>query len=392
VVIALSTTGCVAYLVRSLILQPANRALRAACLAMVALLLAICVGMATGGAEAVHPITPLDWWLSVLQHLLVMAALHLAAVFYVHSVHPEPVARAVVRRHRVVLVAASATGVVFAALASPPDYSAGFVALYVDAPLSSYYFIVFSGYAMVLITAAAWLSLKWSRLADDPWIRRGMLIGAVGDSVGVAYCAVKIAYVLLARVGVSPGIREMTLTGPLILVCVPLGLIGLTVPGWGRRLTAVVRWARGYRAHHRLHPLWFALTERFPHVRMPLGRSWLDRWLGGTWDDRWAPHPRDLDLRLHLRVIQIWDARRALLDYCDPADYEAELRRARAAGLTGDGPAAAAEAAMLASALRRDDPIGGDKTGIPTGAGGTDLTVNLAWLRRVSGAFGEMRA
>lgn len=409
VAIALSTALCLTYMVRSLIRKPDNHALRAACLAMLAMLVAIGLGLVASGAQADNPIRVSNWWVSVVQHVFTMTSLYFAMVFFLHSVHPRSTATAKARRHGVGLLISSAAAVVFAAFASPADYSAAFMAEYAAAPFSSLYLIVYAGYLMLMVLTITMLSWRWSRLADDLWIRRGMLVGAVGDSVGVAYCAVKITYLVIARADITPSVREMTVTGPLILICVPLAFIGLTVPGWGPRLTALNRWASRYRARRQLHPLWSALTAQFPHVRMSLDRSWLSRLLDRlfgdrpgirrlsmAWDEKWAPHPRDLDLRLHLQVVQIWDARRALIGHCDPAVYQGELRRGGEQGSSGDALAARAEAVMLTTALRRhrrDEPVvSGDKSQIPVGTDAADLAANVAWLRRISSAFRGRRS
>ncbi|MBB5807590.1 hypothetical protein F4560_007358 [Saccharothrix ecbatanensis] len=394
VTVAITAALCLAFMVRSLTRNPANGALRAACLSTLAFLLAMYTVLITAGAEAADPIPAVVWAVSVGQHVLIMAGLCLAMAVLLHSIHLPAVATALVRRHGAVLLAAIAIAVVFASLAPPPDYTAGFVAEYATAPISSLYLLVFALYSMAMIATIAWLSWRWSRLADGPWIRRGLLVGAVGSSAGVGYCGVKAAYIALARLDVAPPVPEQVVTHPLILVSVPLGLVGLTVPGWGPWLTAVNRWAVWYRAHHQLHPLWAALTEDLPHVRMPLGTSRLGRWLGAAWDDRWAPHARDMDLRLHLRVVQIWDARRALQGYCDPAVYEQELRRGAERDRTGDAVVARAEAAMLAAALRRHrrgDPVVGDKSRVPLGTDAADLAANVLWLSRVSQAFARNR-
>jgi hypothetical protein len=389
VVITLSTALCLAYMARSLVRNPSNHALRAACLSVLALMLAVSCGLAFTGDQLLNPVPALDWWISVGQHALTMTGLYFSMAFFLYSVHPLPAATVAVRRHAVALLAVIAVAVAFAALADPADYTAGFIAQYGHgARFSAVYLVVFALYTMAMIFEVARLSWRWSRLADNRWIRRGMLVGAIGDTVGVVYCAVKAGYIVLLALHVPLALGEQTVTGPLILVAVPLGVVGLTVPGWGPRLSAITRWASMYRAHRQLHPLWSTLTEQFPHVRMSLDRTWLGRRLGAGWDDKWAPHLRDLDLRLHLRVVQIWDARRALLDHYDAASYRYELERAGAKGLTGDKLAAHAEAAMLATALRRrrrDDPVvGGDKAQIPAGPDAADLSANVVWLRRVS--------
>lgn len=389
IVITAATALCVAYMLRSLVRNPSNHALRSACLSTVALWLAVSCGMAFTGDQLLNPIPVTDWWISVAQHSLIMAGLYFSMCFFFYSVHPQPAASIAVRRHGIGLLTAIAVAVALASLAGPADYTPGFIAQYGHgAWFSAFYLVVFVLYTMAMIFEVARLSWRWARLADNPWIRRGMLVGAIGDTVGVVYCAVKAGYILLLSLHVALPLGEQTVTGPLILVAVPLGVVGLTVPGWGPRLAAVIRWASMYRAHRQLHPLWATLTEQFPHVRMSLDRSWLGRRLGAGWDDKWAPHPRDLDLRLHLRVVQIWDARRALMDHYDPASYQCEIQRGSANGLTGDTLAAHAEAAMLATALRRrlrNDPVaGGDKSQIPAGPGAADLSANVAWLRRVS--------
>jgi hypothetical protein len=380
VAIALTTVLSLGYMVRSLTMQPANPALRAACAAMLTMLVSIGLGMVTGGAEAAYPISEVKWWISVVQHMLTMNSLYLMTVFFLFSVHPLPVAARLGRRHGAVLLAAVVVALAFAFMATPADYSAGFVADYVGAPFSSLYLVIFAGYLGTGVLTGALLSARWSRLASDPWIRRGMAVGAAGCTAGVVYTGIKVAYLLLARFGITPPVIETDLTGPVILMAVPLGLVGLTVPGWGPQLTALTRWVRRYRAHHQLHSLWVALTARFPHVTMDLGGTRF----GPRWDDKWAPHLREMDLRLHLRVVQIWDARRALTDYCDPAEYDRALSGADRAGLAGDERAAFAEAVMLTAALRRTERVEGTGSVHAPPAVEADLARNVAWLRKVS--------
>lgn len=366
----LSTALCLAYMVRALIRNPANPGLRAACAGMFAMLASLGLGLVTGGAEARHPIAVADWRTSVVQHLITMSCLYFWMVFFAYSVHPRPEAAALARRHGVVLLAAATIAVTFAALADPEDYSAAFFARYRAAPVAAWYLATYAGYVLAMVTAVMVLSWRWSRLASDRWIRRGMAVGAAGCAVGVAYCAVKIAYILMERTGVNPPTHEMAVTGPLILVAVPLTVGGLTVPGWGPRITALVHWLSRYRAHRQLHPLWSALVERFPHISMDLGRAGL----------------ANLDLQLHLRVVQIWDARRALAGYCDPAAHERGRLDGVQKGLTGDALSAYAEAAMLADALWRytdNDRVEANEP-LPAVVDAPDLAGNVAWLRRVS--------
>jgi hypothetical protein len=273
----------------------------------------------------------------------------------------------------VVLLVAAVVAVVFAALADPEDYSAAFFARYRSAPVAAWYLATYAGYVLAMVTAVTVLSWRWSRLASDPWIRRGMAVGATGCSIGVVYSAVKVAYIVMERVGINPPTHEMAVTGPLILTAVPLALGGLTVPGWGPRITALVRWVTRYRAYRDLQPLWSALVERFPHISMDLGRSGLG----------------NLDLRLHLRVVQIWDARRALAGYCDPAAHDRGRHEAVRKGLTGDALTAHAEAAMLADALQRHTRNHRVEANdqLPAVVDAPDLAGNVAWLRRVSGSF-----
>jgi hypothetical protein len=238
-VAAIVVAACVAYMVWRLVGNPRNPALWAVFLAMVFMAGAIFLGLADYGvAEAVHPLPVVNWWISVASHLCTLAGLFCASAFFVFSVHDNPKAN-VVRRGAVLLLAMAAA-VLFAALASPADYSAGIAAHYAQAPRSSVYMIVFVAYTMVAIGNITLLSWRWSRLAEEPWIRRGMVVGAAGASVGVAYGAFKVAYIVAALAGARL-FKEGAVTGWLIGIAVPLSLIGLTVPGWGPRLAALGR-------------------------------------------------------------------------------------------------------------------------------------------------------
>lgn len=98
VAIALSTTFCLAYMIRSLMLNPSNHALRAACLCILVMLVGIGLGMVTSGAEAEQPIAAVKWWISVTQHAVTMTSLYLGMVFFLYSVHAP--ARATARTGR----------------------------------------------------------------------------------------------------------------------------------------------------------------------------------------------------------------------------------------------------------------------------------------------------
>ncbi|AHH93540.1 MAB_1171c family putative transporter [Kutzneria albida] len=382
---------CAGYMIRSLVRNPRNPALWGAVLAMVFLVLGILLGVAGFGAQRNVPLHPLDWCVSVASHVATMTGGYMAVLLFLFSINERATAWRKARRHGLVLLCAVVLAVGFASLAPPMDYTEGFSARYAHAPWTSAYIMVFTLYLSTAVGTIAVLSWRWSRLSTEPWIRRGMVVGGIGDSIAVVYCCFKVAYIGTSVISGAVLFKEGDVTAWLIGAALPMGLIGLTVPGWGPALSALGRWLRRHRAHRALHPLWHALTEPFPHVRMGLDPSrfseWLDRRfpgnrlarrLGTAWNERWAPHWADMDLRLHLRVVQIWDARRALLDHCDPAVYQRAL----------PGGPDRAEAEMLAGALRLlragDPPPLGDRSAIPTGSDSTDLAENVRWLRRIS--------
>jgi hypothetical protein len=101
--------------------------------------------------------------------------------------------------------------------------------------------------------------------------------------------------------------------------------------------------------------------------------------------------PPTARLRLHQMVIEIRDAGLAIRPYRDPRVAGAAAAAAQAEGLIGDDLAAAAEAAVLASALRART-AGRPLPSKPwdTGAAppiGPDLASDARWLARVSRAL-----
>lgn len=387
-------TICAMYLLRSVIRKPSNLALRATWLSTQSFAFSLCLGLLIYGLHQMDPIPVRLRWISLAQHVVAMVAIYLGYSAYVFMAHPHAAAVRHVKRQGLALLAVLAVAVATAIAATPADFYAGHVADYANGPVSAVYLALFTGYITVMVISSGTMSWKWSRLVDEPWIRRGLVIGSIGFALAGLYCVVRTTFIVMATTGNRIPIKEGAITGWLIAASLPLVLIGVTVPGWGPRLATTLRWWRMHRAFRRLHPLWSALTTAHPHVRMSLGPSSLATWLAHRfgdrlatwWDDKWSPHRHDLALRLHLRVVQIWDARRALLDHCDTTDYDHALANPRHRRRSPEIRAAYAEGAMLSAALLRQRagtrPDACDPPG--TGLGTADLAANVAWLQHVA--------
>jgi hypothetical protein len=393
VIAATAATAAWLYFLRALLRKPRNNTLLCAWLSAQFMAFALCLGLLVYYADEVHPIPVWARTAVIMQHVCAPVALCLGHLAYIFIIYERNKAVRHVVRHAWLLTATLAMMLIFALVANPDQFTAAHVSHYVDSGLAGVYMAIFTAYAGIIVTATARVAWTWSRLVDNPWIRRGLLVGTAGLLVGMLYFLVGATFIVLAVVGHPIAVKEGPLVRWLLVVSVPLSLAGLTTPAWGPKLASARTWWRTYHAHRRLHPLWVALTGAFPHVRMSLQPSRLSSRLRarfsrvgwviaatGNWDERWSPLHRHLDLRLHLRVLQIWDARRALLDWCDPADYERGLA---APGLSEQQRAARAEATMLVAGLSRH------RTGRPGGGSGdfpeaafqdADLFANVAWL------------
>lgn len=401
VIAAIVATAAWLYFLRALRRKPLNDTLLCAWLSAEFMAFGLYLGLVEYNAEVTRPIPSWARVVVITQHVCVPVALCLGHVAYIFMIRERKEAVRQAVRHAWLLAATLTTMLVFAVLADPGQFTAAHVSHYTDSGLAGVYMAVFTAYAGIIVTATARVTWTWSRLVDDPWIRRGLLVGTAGLLVGVLYFLVGAAFIALAVVGHPIAIKEGTLVRWLLVVSVPLSLAGLTTPGWGPRLAAARTWWRTYHAHRRLHPLWAELTDAFPHVRMPLQPSrpssylrsrfprigWVTAAVDG-WDERWSPLHRHFDLRLHLRVMQIWDARRALLDQCDPGDYERALAAPAASKLSEQQRAARAEATMLSAGLARHRagrPRGGRTGSHPEAAfREAGLFANAAWFLQVA--------
>lgn len=241
---------------------------------------------------------------------------------------------------------------------------------------------LYSVYLMLYVTAFAVTQvllaqqcLRYARGIEGKWLSRGLRLAALGAVGGMVYSAVRYADVVARPLGMDPQRWEF-----LARLGAGLGgiltLIGWSIPGWGPQINALRRWWRHHLAHRDLYPLWAALRTANPELA-------LDRMEGRR-------AFRDLDFRLHRRVVEIQDGRRWLRPYQDPGVVEAATGEAASAGLTGDDLRAHVEAATIASALATRARVGAAAPPAPPAPATQDPGPETDWLVRVSRAFATM--
>ncbi|MBX6766661.1 MAG: hypothetical protein IRY90_05855 [Actinomadura rubrobrunea] len=211
---------------------------------------------------------------------------------------------------------------------------------------------------------------RFARITDRPWIRRGMRITAMGATLILIYCAIRIAEIARSLFG-----ADLSRLEPAAWLCGDIGsalaLLGWFVPNLGPWLSSIPRWVKNYRAHSRLYPLWAVLREAVPDVALAPPESRLH--------DRLKF--RNIDFWLHRRVIEIQDAQRILRPEIDTA---AEL-------IARDGAAASS-----ASVDRIPLSIARARLAVArqgwTEASEADWDTEVAWLCAVAQALTERRA
>jgi hypothetical protein len=226
---------------------------------------------------------------------------------------------------------------------------------------------------MIGYTAAdmVWHFLRYARLVDRHWLRRGLRLMAISSMFALAYSLITLASVVALRLDLAIHDRTRPIAALLANSTVLVFIAGSTMPAWGPKLQRL-------RAYRQLRPLWRALCQATPEVVFdaPNPRR-LGRWL--------IP---DLDFRLYRRIIEIRDSRLALRPYLDQDAAAAARRLARAAGLHGDALRAVIEASVLADAVyAKADGRPAQAHPMDDTPGGMDLAGELAWLTEVAKAF-----
>lgn len=310
----------------------------------------------------------------------------IAQVLLLHWTYPPEQARRRARWRLLVGGLALATMITLFLLASvPQERPTDFDARYAGTPPVGAFLVVFFTAFAVGLAGIMRLCWRYARAAGRLWLRRGLRLTAVGAGFALAYCGCKLVYVVGRPLGED--LPAWNLAAPVCAaIGAPLLSVGLTIPGWGPRLSALGARIDRYRSYRELQPLWLALCQSMPEIALvPPTSATRDRFAFG-----------DVDFRLYRRVIEIQDGRLALRPYLAGGVAATARQLANAAGLVGDQLQAAVEAASLAAALRakasEQDEMGattlGEAGGEPAGhPGGADLSSEIAWLVQVARAF-----
>ncbi|ATY17071.1 hypothetical protein CU254_41545 (plasmid) [Amycolatopsis sp. AA4] len=364
----------VVYKLVDLIRSPGRPAMWALWSAFLTLTLAIISGLRW---VPVSPASAEVIW--IVQHWLIFIAFAGLELFFFLSVIPQQrrAWRAFAPHGAVLLAAAAAMTVGFvAALATEqPDFL--HLERYFGLWLTSMLLAYTAGFAAAML-AISRLASRWSRITDRPWMRRGLRLLAIGCWISLVYSAHKIAYSLLVVAGSPPPWSQLQVEVVLSALGVTFALVGLVLPALGPRLSAARSWFRHAGAYRRLEPLWreFADPDRgvTPEVVLANPAPW------------WAT-----TFALHRRVIEIWDGRKRIRDYLDPAVERAMFETGVQRGLADTELAAFVEAECLREALRlkragRPPP---DAGGIPPPRTGNNLAASVTFLEQVAAALAQ---
>lgn len=268
------------------------------------------------------------------------------------------------------------TGVLFA-LADTPINTVRFNAVYGGAPwVQEYWLVYLLGLmpALVDLGRLSWLNL---RDAERPAIRLRLWMSTIGVLAIIVYHVHKGLFFTARRFGLPYSDTFTTVMDKyLTLVAFVLVLLLASLP---RPRVTGDGWVQRFVTYQRLRPLWLALYRVNPKIALtPPPPALLDRL-----------DPRDLDLRLYRRVVEIRDGRLALQAYLDPDAVDRIRERAVDEGKTGPQLDAAVEAALLTAGLRAlsagvPPPNGPSHAVIH---GGPDLDSDTAFLAEVADAF-----
>lgn len=189
----------------------------------------------------------------------------------------------------------------------------------------------------ILLARACW---RLANQTSQRWVTSGLRVVALGAVVTLGYSAVRIGGVIAAPFGVTLAAWE-----GFAWTCGDAGAM-ITLLGWflptiaGQLHRAATR-ARMYRQHRQLRPLWLALYQVDPTIKLqPEPSSLIGRL-----------RARPISFRLYRRAVEIRDGQISIRPYLDAAVRERSERGHTAAGRSGNELHAAVTADQIRAAL-----------------------------------------
>lgn len=319
-----------------------------------------------------------------LGHGSVLVTAWAATSLLAYSALPQERATRLVRRRLAVLLAALVGLVALFVIEGSRPQVLGYDDHYGhDAAVAGHY-LIYVAYLAVAGFDLARNNWRYARVASGEPLRVGLRLISLAGVVVMAYAAFKCVSVLARFIGTGSGSSESPLSDVLIALAGLLAVAGTSAFAWSRRLRVerFSSWLRSYGSYRRLSPLWWDLYRVEPDVALYLpSQRLLD-----------AVDVRDLDFRLHRRVVEIRDAWLALRPYLD-AEVARRVRESLPVGsLPDEDVEARVQAEVLAQAVaaktagRRAEPA--RDVNLP---GAADATDELRWLEKVATAYRRRR-
>jgi hypothetical protein len=269
------------------------------------------------------------------------------------------------------------------ALADTPVNDVQFNSRYAATPWVLEYWLIYLAGLLPVLVDVAWLGWRCLAVAENRAVRLRMWMASAGASALVVYHVHKGYSFAARRFGMPyPEVINQVLDRYLTLAAFLLALLAVALP---RSNTPAVRgWIHRYVTYQQLRPLWSMFYRVNPKIALTPPRPLLLDLLD----------PRDLDMRLYRRVVEIRDGRLAIQPYLKPHMIETARHQASQEGKTGQELNVAVEALILADGLRAyrsgaprsDEPMA---AAIP---GGPDLHSDTAFLADVARAFHSLSA
>jgi hypothetical protein len=282
-------------------------------------------------------------------------------------------------RHRIWWLAVVLAGMtVTFALADTPVNDVRFNGRYAATPWVLEYWLIYLAGLLPILVDIARLGWRCLAVAKKRAVRLRMWMTLAGASALVVYHVHKGYSFAARRFGMPyPEVINQILDRYLTLSAFLLVLLAAALPR--SRTPAVRGWIHRYVTYQRLRPLWMMFYRVNPKIALrpprPLVLDLLD--------------PRDLEMRLYRRVVEIRDGRLAIQPYLKPHMVETARLQASLEGKTGQDLNVAVEARILAEGLRacRSGAPRPDEPAAAAIPGGPDLHSDTAFLADVARAL-----